>query len=175
MPFDCTECHLLGAHSNIGTHRWQILLPDGRDLIFSGRKTSTGLLTLNSVLPIFLFLKSETCNAVADFFTCFNFSFVCEGALHKTLRREPVQVLNSAMCLAAELTTNALYYSKILEFIKESRFLHFADATEILIFKNVIQRLNLLQTFPEVQLQDFFRIQLETIEPRSKLWWGNVS
>ena len=74
------------------------------------------------------------------------------------------------MCLAAELTTNALYYSKILEFIKESRFLHFADATEILIFKNVIQRLNLLQTFPEVQLQDFFRIQLETIEPRSKLW-----
>lgn len=82
--------------------------------------------------------------------------FVYEGPLHKTLPSEPVQVLNSAMCPAAEMTTSAWYYSKILEFGKESRFLHFANATEFLIFKNVIRRLKLLQTFPEVQLQDFF-------------------
>ena len=60
------------------------------------------------------------------------------------------------MCPVAEMTINAWYYSKILEFVKESRFLHFENATEILIFKNVTRRLKLLQTVPEVQLQDFF-------------------
>jgi len=53
------------------------------------------------------------------------------------------------MSPAAEVTANVWYYGKLLEFVMESRFLHFAKVTQILILKKKCdQKLKTASNFP---------------------------